>query len=319
METMEELKKRLNRVIAQKDRYGEALGRLLDAIRHGRYNGLFDAGYRDEEKDKVECPQGMKYKDVRWSGCHKVLTCPTCKCPMTFEMRHLTEAYQKGMEVSQEQDAAKIPFSAKEIPPYEPRKYSYKVSKRWFAKEMVRLILAMRLGTDNKDVGGSAALGKAYKRLVSFGMESIGMRKAWLEFLEIEHKAISMEKKGMPSGEIADWFENKVDEFKNFKAAAYATHKLFEKRDKVERMIRKSPSRALRYIVLFALLNLTEFNFSHEYSGADLGVYSDAFGFVGRLCCIAVKVKHDDRFAILEFGNSDDDVNDFRMFPIEGD
>lgn len=319
METMEELKKRLNRVIAQKDRYGEALGRLLDAIRHGRYNGLFDAGYRDEEKDKVECPQGMKYKDVRWSGCHKVLTCHTCRCPMTFEMRHLTEAYQKGMEVSQEQDAAKIPFLAKEIPPYEPRKYSYKVSKRWFAKEMVRLILAMRLGTDNKDVGGSAALGKAYKRLVSFGMESIGMRKAWLEFLEIEHKAISMEKKGIPGGEIADWFESKVDEFKNFKAAAYATHKLFEKRDKVERMIRKSPSRALRYIVLFALLNLTEFNFSHEYSGADLGVYSEAFGFVGRLCCIAVKVKNDDRFAILEFGNSDDDVNDFRMFPIEGD
>ena len=319
METMEELKKRLNRVIAQKDRYGEALGRLLDAIRHGRYNGLFDAGYRDEEKDKVECPQGMKYKEIRWSGCHKVLTCPTCRCPMTFEMRHLTEAYQKGMEVSQEQDAAKIPFSAKEIPPYEPRKYSYKVSKRWFAKKLVRLILAMRLGTDNKDVGGSAALGKAYKRLVAFGMESIGMRRAWLESLEIEHKAISMEKKGIPNGEIEDWFESKVDEFKNFKAAAYAMNKLFEKRDKVERMIRKSPSRALRYIVLFALLNLTEFNFSHEYPGADLGVYSEAFDFVGRLCCAAVKVKHDDRFAILEFGNSDDDVNDFRMFPVEGD
>jgi hypothetical protein len=65
METMEELKARLNRVIAQKDRYGEALGSILDAIRHGRYNGLFESGYRYEEKDKTECPQGMKYKDIR--------------------------------------------------------------------------------------------------------------------------------------------------------------------------------------------------------------------------------------------------------------
>ena len=317
METMEELKERLNRVIAQKDRYGEVLGEILDAIRHGRYNGLFESGYRDEEKDKVECPQGVKYKDVRWSGCSKVLTCPTCRCPMTFQMRRLTEAYQRGLNVCEEQDAAKIPFNTSEIPPYEPKKYCYKVSKRWFAKEMVRLILSMRLGTANKDVGGSAELGKAYKRLVSFGMESIGMRKAWEEFLALEHKAISMEKKGIPGREIADWFEKKVDEYRNFKAAAYATHKLFEKRDKVAMMIRKSPSRALRYLVLIALLTLTEFNFSHEYSGADLGVYSDAFGFIGRLCLISVKIKPGDRLAILEFGNSDDEVDDFRMMPVE--
>ena len=317
METMEELKERLNRVIAQKDRYGEVLGEILDAIRHGRYNGLFESGYRDEEKDKVECPQGVKYKDVRWSGCSKVLTCPTCRCPMTFQMRRLTEAYQRGLNVCEEQDAAKIPFNTSEIPPYEPKKYCYKVSKRWFAKEMVRLILSMRLGTANKDVGGSAELGKAYKRLVSFGMESIGMRKAWEEFLALEHKAISMEKKGIPGREIADWFEKKVDEYRNFKAAACATHKLFEKRDKVAMMIRKSPSRALWYRVLIALLTLTEFNFSHEYSGADLGVYSDAFGFIGRLCLISVKIKPGDRLAILEFGNSDDEVDDFRMMPVE--
>ena len=317
METMEELKARLNRVIAQKDRYGEALGSILDAIRHGRYNGLFESGYRDEEKDKTECPQGMKYKDIRWSGCRKVLSCPTCRCPMTFEMRHLTEAYQKGMNVCEEQDAAKIPFNADEIPPYEPKKYYYKVSKRWFAKEMVRIIQAMRLGTGNKDVGGNVALGKAYKRLVGFGMESIGMRKAWLAFLAIEHEAIDKEKKGQTSIEIEEWFEKKCEEQKHFMAAAYATHKLFEKRDKVSTMIRKSPSRALRYLVLFALLTMTEFDFSHEYSSADLGVYSDAFNFMGRLCLIAVKVKPGDRLAILEFGNSDDDIDDFKMMPIE--
>jgi hypothetical protein len=317
METMEELKARLNRVIAQKDRYGEALGSILDAIRHGRYNGLFESGYRYEEKDKTECPQGMKYKDIRWRGCRKVLSCPTCRCPMTFEMRHLTEAYQKGMNVCEEQDAAKIPFNADEIPPYEPKKYYYKVSKRWFAKEMVRIIQAMRLGTDNKDVGGSVALGKAFKRLVGFGMESIGMRKAWLAFLAIEHEAIDKEKKGQTSIEIEEWFEKKCKEQKHFMAAAYAAHKLFEKRDKVSTMIRKSPSRALRYLVLFALITMTEFDFSHEYPGADLGVYSDAFNFMGRLCLIAVKVKPGDRLAILEFGNSDDDVDDFKMMPIE--
>lgn len=317
METMEELKARLNRVIAQKDRYGEALGSILDAIRHGRYNGLFESGYYYEEKDKTECPLGMKYKDIRWSGCSKVLSCPTHRCPMTFWMRNLTEVYQKGMNVCEEQDAAKIPFNADEIPPYEPKKYYYKVSKRWFAKEMVRIIQAMRLGTDNKDVGGNVALGKAYKRLVGFGMESIGMRKAWLAFLAIEHEAIDKEKKGQTSIEIEEWFEKKCEEQKHFMAAAYAAHKLFEKRDKVSTMIRKSPSRALRYLVLFALITMTEFDFSHEYPGADLGVYSDAFNFMGRLCLIAVKVKPGDRLAILEFGNSDDDIDDFKMMPIE--
>ena len=317
METMEELKARLNRVIAQKDRYGEVLSSILDAIRHGRHNGLFESGYCDEEKDKNECPQGMKYKDIRWRGCRKVLSCPSCRCPMTFAMRHLTEAYQKGIEVCEEQDAAKIPFNADEIPPYEPKKYYYKVSKRWFAKEMVRIIQAMRLGTDNKDVGGSVELGKAYKRLVGFGMESIGMRKAWLAFLAIEHEAIDKEKKGQTSREIEEWLEKKCEEQKHFMAAVYASHKLFEKRDKVSTMIRKSPSRALRYLVLLALLTMIEFDFSHEYPGADLGVYSDVFNFMGRLCLIAVKVKPEDRLAILEFGNSDDDVDDFKMMPIE--
>lgn len=319
METMEELKARLNRVIAQKDRYGEALCGVLDAIRNGRYNGLFESGYRYKEKGKTECPQGLSYRDLQWGGCRNVLSCPTCRCPMTFEMRHLTEAYQKGMDLCNEQDAAKIPFNVNEIPPYEPNKYCYKVSKKWFAKEMVRLIQAMRIGTDNKDVGGNAALGEAYKRLVAFGMESIGMRKAWLELVEIEEYARKLEKQGKSAREVSEWFEKNIDNFKHFQASVKAMHRLFEKRDRIKKMIQKSPSRALRYIVLFALLTTTEFDFTHEYPGADNGIYSDAFAFLGRICLYSARIDTDNRIAILEFGNSDDDVNDFIMAPIDGE
>lgn len=318
METMEELKARLNRVIAQKDRYGEALADILDRIRSGRYNGLFESGYRDLEDGKTECPQGLTYRDLKWGGCPKVLSCPTCRCPMTFEMRYLTEAYQKGMEVCNEQDAAKIPFNVNEIPPYEPSKYSYKVSRRWFAKEMVRLIQAMRLGTDNKDVGGNAALGRAYKRLVAFGMESIGKKQAWLEFASIEEQAKKMVKQGKSAIDIAKWYEEHVEASRHLKMVAKATHRLFEKRGDIQKMIRKAPSRAMRYLVLFSLLTMTEFDFTHDYPGADLGIYGDAFAFMGRCCLYSEKIDTDDRIAILEFGNSDDMIDDFKMMPIDG-
>ena len=319
METMEELKARLKRVIEQKDRYGTALALVLDAIRSGRYNGLFKAGYRYKEEDKAECSQGVSYGALEWSGCPKALECPTAVCPMTFHMRKLAKAYLKGMKVCEEQDAARIPFSPKEIPPYEPKKYCYKVSKRWFAKEMVRLIQAMRLGTENKDVGGNAALGEAYKRLVAFGMESIGMKQAWMEFCAIEEKARELDKQGQANREIGKWFEDNVAKFRHFKAVAKSTSRLFEKRANIQKMIRKAPSRAMRYLVLYSLLTMTEFRFTHDYPGADLGVYGDVFAFIGRCCLYSAKIDIDDRLAILEFVNSDDEVDDFRMMPIEGD
>lgn len=316
METMEELKARLNRVIEQKYRYGDALAHILDAIRDGRYNGLFKAGYRDKKDGAVECSQGLSYRELEWSGCPKALECPTANCPMTFQMRKLTKAYLKGMKLCEEQDAAKIPFSPKEIPLYEPNKYCYKVSKRWFAKEMVRLILAMRLGTDNKSVGGNAALGKVYKRLVAFGMESIGKRKAWLEFVDLEERAKVLAKQGKSNREIEKWVEDDVDNFRHFKAVAKSTSRLFEKRANIQKMMRKAPSRAMRYLVLYSLLTMTEFSFTHDYPGADLGVYDEFFAFLGRCCLYSQKIDIDDSLAILEFGNSDDEADDFSMLPL---
>lgn len=316
METIKELKARLNRVIEQKDRYVDALARVLDAIRGGRYNGLFKAGYSDKEDGSTECSQGVSYRELEWSGCPKALECKTAICPMTFHMRKLTKAYLNGMNLCDEQDAAMIPFSSKEIPLYEPNKYCYKVSKRWFAKEMVRLIQAMRLGTDNKSVGGNAALGKAYKRLVAFGMESIGKRDAWLEFVEVEERVKELQKQGKSNREIGKWVKDNVDNFRHFEAALEATRRLFEKRMNIKKMIRKSPSRSMRYLVLYSLLAMTEFSFSHDYSGADLGVYDEWFAFMGRCCLYSQKIDIDDRLAILEFGNSGDEPNDFRMFPL---
>lgn len=319
MESYKELKERMNRIIEQKDRFGEALGKLLDAIKHGRYNGLFEAGFREMKDNTKVCSQGVKFSEVKWSGCPKVLECPTHACPMTFEMRHLMEAYQKGLDVLDEQDAARIPFKANEIPPYEPSKYDYKVSIKWFAKEVVRIILAMRLGSDNKVVGGNVALSNAFKRLVGFGMESIGMKEAWIEFLKIDETAIKMERSGKAASAVADWFEQKLEEgcFKHFKSSAQAAHKLFEKRDKLEKMIRKAPSRALRYLVLSSLVTMSEFNFVRHYPSADLCVYAEAFAWIGRLCLYAVKIKPEDRLGILELSNSEDRCDDFKMTPID--
>ena len=75
----------------------------------------------------------------------------------------------------------------------------------------------------------------------------------------------------------------------------------------------------MRYLVLYSLLTMTEFRFTHDYLGADLGVYGDVFAFIGRCCLYSAKIDIDDRLAILEFVNSDDEVDDFRMMPIEGD
>ena len=92
---------------------------------------------------------------------------------------------------------------------------------------------------------------------------------------------------------------------------------MFEKRDKLEKMIRKAPSRALRYLVLISLVTMSEFNFVRHYPSADLCVYAEYFAWIGRLCLYAVKIKPRDRLGILELSNSEDRCDDFKMTPID--
>ena len=303
MESYSELKERLNRVIAQKDRYGKAICELQDAIRHGLYNGLFESGFRDREKDKSECPEGKKYSDVSWGGCRDVLVCQRARCPMTFEMRKLWEAYEKSMELGEEQDAARIPFSLDEIPNYEPNIWDYCVSKEWFAKRMVRFILSYRMGTGDKDFG------EAFSRLIGFGMESIGMKVAWRQLLDMGEMGVELKNRGKSSTEIMAEIRDRTSGWKELKKLINRVYRVGGRRGKLATDIKKSPARALSMLVLYAVLFWMEYDFKKTYPGADNGIYRDVLNFLGRCCLIACKVNPDDRFEILEFINSDDKMD----------
>ena len=313
MESKSELYARLNRVIAQKDRLANALCNVLNVIRDGKHNGLFEAGFRPK-KGKTKCKRGIEFGHVKYGYCPHIGEDCCIDCPFTFSMYCLLEEEKNSQEVLRECDAAMIPFSPfVEIPIYMPEKYRYTVTTEWFVRRMIRFLLSSNVVYE-KDISKRKAIGETYKRLVGFGCEAIGFREGWRQLQSLEQIRQDRLAKGLSDKEILKEIMKNKARFKEMGRLICAAERTCKRSYDIdmEKAIRKNRSRALRWIVLEAVMLIMEYDFGHDYPGADNGIYSDVFRFIGRLCLAAVGLKDDDRFGILEFVNAKDTKDSFK-------
>ena len=282
---------RLEEVILQNAKYRKAMSYLIDSIYGALHNGAFHGRSFTHEK----CVKGYTSDSFKHGLCPHIQECDECRCPFSFDSRRMFKQLMNLVDVSNEPMAALIPFEHEEIPQVDPTR-EYVVTDEWFARRMMRLLIACR----NEDYNPKAttqtksALGESYYRLLMFGLSTIGYRNEADELNKMWHT---------PPPKPNEANLNNCVSKETIKVIREA-YRLMERADTLNKAIKKAPSRAMRYMVLFAITCSLEYSWSHEYPSADKAVYSDYFGALYRLCSAAMKIKEDDLIGRVEFLNA---------------
>ena len=218
-------------------------------------------------------------------------------------MRMLMENVLDATEVLSEIDEAMIPFSPDEIPEFN-RKWQYTVKTEWFCRKMLRLLFTYNVGSENEHAGGNRAIGEAFFRLICLGLDTGGYGQGVVEFLSLKDIEKKMQEEGMSKAEIIQGMNNQVEKFKKFFKMTNDAAETYTQYNEVVKEIKKDPNVAVKLISLLSLLLFMEFDFCHEYPGADQGVEKGAFQSIAYLCAIAMNLKEDDLIGLLDFLNS---------------
>ena len=276
---------RLKEVCAQRDRMSDALDRLIGAFWSAHYNGAFDAEDTKKDKDGKEyrCSAGKSLNNV-FHGCDKFGTeeCKGFDCPMGYHHHHLYELVQKGTDALHEPKAEYDGLDIARIPEYDPG-YDYVVEPSWFARMALMFFYEFRLSADYTE-DGLRKFDRALWSLMFIGLAALGY-KSPVRLDDLTNECVPDEPK------YATFREGLEKVLTKGKETSVTAGK--EGRDWLRNFLSSNSMDVLEYLVAKVVLFRLEFEFGHEYPGADMGVYSDVAAEIKWLCATKLGFSND--------------------------
>lgn len=278
------------RVCVQRDCLAKALGRLIDTIRNGVYNHMLpDVNPRamhTEVDAKTKCPKGHTRRDVMWSMGLCCLKCDDHHCRarhLSFEERGMFEAMDVASEILNRPDGEMPDIKPEDFVVYRPDLYTYEATSTWIARNIYKFVVGYWFYSDHSDKEMERKWERAFDDTIAICLGVYGK----------VYKTLVNACKSVKSAEDADKFaaeHPEVKEFIEIIQERYESKSLYDiTRDKHACVYFKTTM-----LVAYAVKLRLDYRFGHDYPGADMGVYGDAFdGLI--LLCLSIAGLYDDQ------------------------
>ena len=298
-------------VCEQRDQMMKVVYDLVDAFWSAHHNQAFKA--EDEEHgQKRVCSAGKNINSV-FGGCELINTdkCKGYDCPMGFHHRRMYERVIVAEKFIQENLAERIPLDFSRIPTYDPNK-KYEVSSRWYARMLLLLFVEYSF-TQEMTKEKARQFSYAIMSLICIGLNSYkGIVSPFATLIECLGKSCEEQKAIIEDHpEIKPYIESfaGVRESIVEKAAKLVEGGLEPFCDLISGGKLDNQS-IFEYLLGVAMTIHMDFEFDHDYPGADKAVYNDVFSALKAVCIAVLGFKSEERFDIIQNLNNNtiDDV-----------
>lgn len=278
------------RVCVQRDCLAKALGLLIDNIRSGVYNHMLpdvnQNGMHTEVDAKTKCPKGHTRRDVMWSMGRFCLKCDDYPCKashLTLEEYKMFEAMDVASGILDRHDRETMDIKPEDFVVYQPDKYTYEATPTWIAKNIYKLVAGYWLCSDHSDKEMEKKWERTFDDTIAICLGVYGK----------EYKTLVDACKSIKSVEDAKKFvagHPEIKEFIEIIQERYESKPLYDViRDKHACVHFKTTM-----LVAHAVMLRLDYRFGHDYPGADMGVYGDAFDGLISLC-LSIAGLYDDQ------------------------
>lgn len=277
-------------VLVQRDCLAKALGTLIDKIRSGVYNHMLpDANmgdFRSEDDAKIECPKGHTRRDVMLDMGRCCLKCDQYPCKanhLNFHEYEMFEAMDIASDILDRPPCETPDINPEDFIKYEPDKYTYETTPTWIARNIYKFVVGYWFYSDHRDKEMEKKWERAFDDTIAICLGVYGK----------EYKALVDAGKSAKSDDDIEKFMSghpEVKEFIEIIQERLESKSLYDIiRDKHACIHLKATM-----LVAFAVMLRLDYRFGHDYPGADMGVYGDAFDGIISLC-LSIAGLYDDQ------------------------
>ena len=251
----------ISKVAIQRDDIKMVLSDLYDKLRHGVYNHMLPekTDRAHQEDPKAKCKNGHTRCNVLWQlgKC-----CQECdgigNCHLSFEEKDLFKIMHEAIDVLGKPPAEMPHISPHDFVPYEPDK-KYNATPRWIARQLYRFAVGYWVYSDHSDIDLEKIWEKNFDNILLIAIDSLFEDGSG--FAEL----IEMAKRDASEKEAAEFVNNHP-------AVGALLENVVGNRD-----MEVNGEEDIKALVAKALLLRMEYDFGHEYPGADMGVYGGVF------------------------------------------
>ena len=282
--------KNFRRVCVQRDCLAKALGLLIHNIRHGVCNHMLPdvnpRGMHTEVDANTKCPKGHTRRDVMWSMGSCCLKCEDYPCKahhLTLEEYMMFESMDVASKILDRPNGEMSDIKPENFVVYQPDKYIYEATPTWIARNIYKLMVGYWLYSDHGDKEMEEKWERAFDDTIAICLGVYGK----------EYKMLVDAWKSAKSDEDIEKFTIEHPEVKEF---IEIIHERYEAKPLYDVIRDKHACIHFKatMLVAHAVVLRLEYRFGHDYPGADMGVYGDAFNGLISLC-LSIAGLYDDQ------------------------